>query len=70
MFNDILSNPDEEWEDEELDDENSRQVMASYACEECDYRWDVMEENREYSGEDYAEDTVCPMCGSTYVTQI
>lgn len=68
IADELFSNPEEEWEEEELDEEPGGS-SASYACEECDYRWDMIRE----SSVDYDEielDVVCPMCGSTHVTQI
>lgn len=75
MFSDEFmsdSELDEDWDEEEQDDDGPSQLAASYACEECDYRWDVVAEDDLGYGElkDVADDIICPMCGSTYVTQI
>lgn len=64
---------DEEDEDNEEDwgDLDEKKVDVSFACEECDYRWeDTVIKRRDEL--DYDEDisTTCPMCGSTNITQI
>ena len=45
---------------------------VSYACEDCDYRWDVVVEtykdNNRYPGEENIE--YCSMCGSVDTLQI
>ncbi len=63
-------------EDDELDDEEStteKRINRSFACEDCDYRWDdyiiKTKGNLEDEDEDYS-DVVCPMCGSINVEQI
>ncbi len=71
---------DEELEDSEdayLDDEDDaeegnpeRRVHISYACEECDYRWEDIIYKRKDDMDDSETDAVCPMCGSMNVTQI
>jgi Zn finger protein HypA/HybF involved in hydrogenase expression len=52
----------EEDEDEYLEDEEG----ILFACEDCDYRWKVSEEELEYG--DY--EMICPMCGSSNVVEI
>lgn len=71
VFGDLLSNPEEEWDEEEHEEEDeNHHVMSSYACEDCDYRWDAMENSDNYGVDEERFDIVCPMCGSTNVTQI
>ena len=62
-------------EDDKADDydeyENPvRGIEVSFACEDCDYRWEdvVVKDDTDLEVEEY--DTVCPMCGSTNITQI
>ena len=63
---DILDD-DEDWEDKK----NTRKVEMSYACEDCDYRWeDVIIKKKNRLEDDEEIDVVCPMCGSTNITQI
>jgi hypothetical protein len=61
---------DEDIEDD-WDDEDEKKVDLSFACEDCDYRWEdtVIKRKDEL---DYNEElsTTCPMCGSTNITQI
>lgn len=43
----------------------------SFACDDCDYRWDdtiVRRQDEFEEGQDV--DVACPMCGSSNVTQI
>lgn len=52
------------------DDFEERKVHVSYACEDCDYRWEeVFIKKDEFEDEDERE-TLCPMCGSLHVDQI
>ena len=69
---------DDDDEDEEerqggLDDDEEggvggeREIAVSYACEDCDYRWEVYLEEED----DELDDTqYCPMCGSANTSQI
>jgi DNA-directed RNA polymerase subunit RPC12/RpoP len=57
--------------DPEEDDEETvggeREIAVSYACEDCDYRWEVYLEEED----DEMDDTqYCPMCGSANTSQI
>lgn len=56
-------------DDEEEDDEGAggeHEIAVSYACEDCDYRWEIYVEE-----EDEMDDTqYCPMCGSANTSQI
>lgn len=62
---------DEEHEGFDEDDEEGvggeREIAISYACEDCDYRWEVYLEEED----DELDDTqYCPMCGSANTSQI
>ena len=62
---------DEESDEFEEDDEEAvggeREIAVSYACEDCDYRWEVYLEEED----DESDDTqYCPMCGSANTSQI
>ena len=64
---DMHLDDDEEWEDKK----NTRKVEVSYACEDCDYRWeDVIIKKKNRLEDDEEIDVICPMCGSTNITQI
>ncbi len=53
--------------DDEADDEdNFEEIHVSFACEDCDYRWEASFE----SEEDADEIQICPMCGTSNTTQI
>ncbi len=77
--NDYYEEIDDEEEEEEKkkekdskseEDDDETRVHVSFACEDCDYRWDdIIVGNRDkIEREEF--DIVCPMCGSTAVTQI
>jgi predicted RNA-binding Zn-ribbon protein involved in translation (DUF1610 family) len=62
---------DDDDDSEEVD--NERKVNISYACEECDYRWDdviIKRKDNIDEDDDYETGTLCPMCGSVNVTLI
>ena len=62
-----LSDENEDDEDEEDDESEAEEVVVSYACEDCDYRWEVTYEDED---EAYESTQYCPMCGSANCTQI
>ncbi|MDY6968017.1 MAG: hypothetical protein SVR08_05115 [Spirochaetota bacterium] len=78
-FYDQFSDEELVDEDEAIEEEGDfdsdgaleRSVEMSFACEECDYRWDDIIKRDEFTvdDEDY-DDAICPMCGSTNITQI
>lgn len=55
----------EEYDDDE--DTGGREIAVSYACEDCDYRWEIYLEDDD---EDLDEAQYCPMCGSANTSQI
>jgi rubrerythrin len=62
---------DEDVSSEEVDDVEEVKFDLSFACDDCDYRWDdviVRRQGEFEEGEDV--DVACPMCGSMNVTQI
>ena len=60
MQDDMLN----DLEDDDLEDNNELDY-TSYVCEDCDYRWeDATQEELD------TDMLVCPMCGSTNVTQL
>ena len=61
---------DEAEEIDELDwDEDEKKITVSYACDECDYRWDDLVAKKKGEIEEEL-DIICPMCGSMNVTLI
>jgi hypothetical protein len=65
--------PEEGLEEEELPEEgwdDDKKVTVSYACEECDYRWDDIIIKKKGEIEEEELDIICPMCGSMNVTLI
>ncbi|MFC1670201.1 hypothetical protein ACFL20_07380 [Spirochaetota bacterium] len=60
---------EDEYEDEEDD---IKKVHVSFACDDCDYRWDDIVTNTEgtYNYDDENADLICPMCGSMNINQI
>ena len=63
----ILKEEEEFEEVDEWENDSGSTVELSYACEDCDYRW---EESIDTSRAEEEDNAVCPMCGSTTVTQI
>ncbi len=63
---------DEDIEEKTEDGEGDGQqgVELSFACEDCDYRWDdyIVGEKEEIENEEF--DIICPMCGSVNISQI
>ena len=59
-------------DDDDLHGEGGdRKVHISYACEDCDYRWDDVLIRKKHDIEEEADrDAVCPMCGSINITLI
>ena len=53
--------------DKNEEDEEFEEVIVSYACEDCDYRWEVTLDEEEA---EYDETQYCPMCGTANTTQI
>jgi hypothetical protein len=52
------------------DEEDQKKITVSYACDECDYRWDDVIIRKKDVIEDEEFDIICPMCGSMNVTLI
>ncbi|MBN2039474.1 MAG: hypothetical protein JW864_05500 [Spirochaetes bacterium] len=65
------SDEDDELEDENAEeDEDETRVHISFACEDCDYRWDDVVVGNKDKIEREEFDIACPMCGSVAITQI
>jgi DNA-directed RNA polymerase subunit RPC12/RpoP len=59
--------PEKDIDDDEETVGGEREIAISYACEDCDYRWEVYLEEED----DELDDTqYCPMCGSANTSQI
>lgn len=56
-------------DDDDLDDFGEKKIHVSYACEDCDYRWEEIIIKKDEFNED-EPDVLCPMCGSLHVDQI
>lgn len=60
---------EEELIEEEEIEEDEKHIAVILACDDCDYRWeDVIVKRKDEDIEDL--EIICPMCGSTNVTQI
>lgn len=57
---------EDEYEDESDEFSEEEEAGLLLACEDCDYRWKIEEEEFEYG--DY--EMICPMCGSSNVVEI
>lgn len=61
----MLDNLEDE-EDLDYDDLDDNDLeTTSFVCEDCDYRWEDASQDEADTGM-----MVCPMCGSTNVTQL
>lgn len=70
---DEFSDEDDDFdeEDDEKTEKRERKVHISYACEDCDYRWDdIIVKKRDDFEDDIDRDVICPMCGSVNITLI
>lgn len=60
---------DDLGEEDEGIEEDEKQIAVILACDDCDYRWeDVIIKHKDEDIEDL--EIICPMCGSTNITQI
>ena len=58
-------------DDDDEDDEGETRIGVSFACDDCDYRWDdVVIRVKDDLNEDDDISATCPMCGSMNVSQI
>ena len=58
---------DDDFGDDDLDEQR---IHVSYACDDCDYRWEeVIIKANDFEEEEEPE-ILCPMCGSLHVEQI
>ncbi len=75
---DEFSDEEDDFDEEDEDEDNEgkkrrreRKVHISYACEDCDYRWDdIIIKKKDEFEDDIEKDVVCPMCGSINITLI
>lgn len=69
---DLLEEDDEDAVvTKKTDKKRVRKIDVSYACEDCDYRWeDVIFKRKDVLEDDEEFEVICPMCGSVNVTQI
>lgn len=68
QMNDDYDDDDNLLNDDEEEEVEAVEVVVSYACEDCDYRWEVTFEDEEDEGIDEVQ--YCPMCGSANSTPI
>lgn len=57
-------------DDDDGDEVPVVKVDVSFACDDCDYRWDDVIVRRKNDYDDDSDGVICPMCGSMNVTQI
>jgi hypothetical protein len=70
-YDEIDQEDEDELEDKESEEEeNETRVHISFACEDCDYRWDDVIVGSKDKIEREEFDIACPMCGSIAITQI
>ena len=56
---------EDEYGEEDPDTDEAIEI-ASFVCEDCDYRWEDSHSDNEWE----EQSLVCPMCGSVNVTQL
>jgi rubrerythrin len=76
----LVDDDDREFEEkEEVEEEEEgegsgsgeqKKIHVSYACEDCDYRWDDIIIKKGTFDDEEETDAICPMCGSLNVDQI
>ena len=59
-----------EDDDDLYSESGDRKVHISYACEDCDYRWEDVFVKKRNDYDDVEMDIICPMCGSINITLI
>lgn len=61
-----------EYDDPVAARESERKIEVSYACDDCDYRWEDVIIKRKEVLHDYDDehDIICPMCGSVNISII
>ncbi len=57
---------DDIFDDDEFDVDSLNEDGVTYACEDCDHRWEADTED------DYLDswELICPMCGSSNITEL
>ena len=71
-YDDVKQEDDEDEEEKPEGEEegDETRVHISFACEDCDYRWDDVIVGNKDKIEREEFDMACPMCGSVVITQI
>ena len=71
-YEELEHEDEKEGFEEELSDEDGEEtrVHLSFACDDCDYRWDDIIVGNKEKIEREEFDLACPMCGSVAITQI
>jgi len=77
-FDEELGDNDEELgekdtlDEDDFDDDGfeERKIQMSYACEDCDYRWEEIFIKKDDFDDEDGHEVLCPMCGSLHVEQI
>ncbi len=80
VYEDGFYDDDEELEEDEAesshdepddDVEEELKVHVSFACEDCDYRWDdIIVKVKGGLEDEFDHEGICPMCGSMTITLI
>ena len=71
-YEELKHEDEKEGFEDELTDEDGEEtrVHLSFACDDCDYRWDDIIVGNKEKIEREEFDLACPMCGSVAITQI
>jgi hypothetical protein len=59
-------------EEDDIEGPREQKVEVSYACEDCDYRWEdiIIKKQNDIDEDEESIDVICPMCGSTNISLI
>ena len=76
--NDDYYDFEDDDDDDEDDDENSYKELATFFCNDCNYRWQkhlskkIKEDDYDdkYGNDYYNPDNCCPMCGSSTIDRV
>jgi hypothetical protein len=69
-YEDEAEEEEEAAEEEGGEKDDETRVHLSFACDDCDYRWDDVIVGNKEKIEREEFDMACPMCGSVAITQI
>ncbi len=55
---------DDLLDDDDFELDSLNEDAVSFACEDCDHRWEIEDEFAD------TQELICPMCGSSNITEL